>query len=79
MPSNGNGERRVNRDSIEERFFQSSLILLEGHFQRPQTYMSKAMAEVKKMVAQTLDQSLNKADVRFVLPFGVKVVAMNGC
>lgn len=65
MASNGNRERRVNKDTTEERFFQSSLLMLEGHFERPQTYMSKAMAEVKKMVAQTLDQSLNKADVRY--------------
>lgn len=57
----------MNNNSVEERFFLGALLVLEGHFQRPQTYMGKAMVEVKKMIAGTLEMSLNKADVRYVL------------
>lgn len=65
MGNHGAGRRRVNGNSVEERFFLGSLLVLEGHFQRPQTYMGKAMGEVKKMVGATLEMSLNKADVRY--------------
>ena len=66
------GAEGKNTDTIEERTFLGALVVLEGHFGRPQIYMAKAMVEVKKMIAQTLDLSLNKADVRYValrIPF----------
>jgi palmitoyltransferase len=56
--------QRPNIQSIEERSFNAALIVLELHFEREATYMAKSMVEVKKMIARTLDASLNKADVR---------------
>lgn len=61
-------KRRRNNQSEEERVFNAALILLEGHFERPKkTYLVKTMGEVKKMVGKTLDLSLNRAEVRYVL------------
>lgn len=61
-------KRRRNNQSEEERVFNGALILLEGHFERPKKmYLSKTMVEVKKMVGKTLDLSLNRAEVRYVL------------
>lgn len=64
---------KINTNSVEERFFLGALLVLEGHFQRPQTYMGKAMVEVKKMIASTLEMSLNKADVRETLAKNVSI------
>lgn len=58
--------RRKNNQSIEERCFQAALVCLELHFDVDSGLGPKTMPEVKKMIAQTLDMSLNKADVRFV-------------
>lgn len=69
----GERRRKVNENSVEERFFLGALLVLEGHFQRPQTYMGKAMVEVKKMIASTLEMSLNKADVRETLAKNVSI------
>lgn len=38
---------------------------LEGYFQKVPGFGVGTMTEVKKMVAKTLDLSLNKADVRY--------------
>jgi hypothetical protein len=57
---------RRNVDTVEERNFQASLVILELHFERPASYMANSMVEVKKMVAGTLDKSLNQATVRYV-------------
>jgi hypothetical protein len=57
---------RRNTQTIEERTFSAALIMLEAHFEKVRGVGYKTMAEVKKMIAQTLDRSLNKADVRFV-------------
>jgi palmitoyltransferase len=59
--------QRRNTQSIEERNFNTALVMLEGHFARPQSYMASSMVVVKKMVATTLEMSLNKADVRYAL------------
>lgn len=64
--SDGTMLSRRNRQTEEERNFNAALICLEHHFERPNSYLSKAMLEVKKMVAKTLDLSLNKAEVRYV-------------
>jgi palmitoyltransferase len=58
---------RVNRQSEEERVFNGALVVLEMHFQRPGTYMRETMGEAKKMVTKTLDLSLNRAEVRYVI------------
>ncbi len=62
--------RRKNIQTIDERNFNAALAVMELHFERPMGYLrvdfSKSLVEVKKMVAKTLDLSLNKADVRFV-------------
>ena len=58
---------RRNAQTIEERTFGAALIMLEAHFEKARGVGYKTMAEVKKMVAQTLDRSLNKADVRYDL------------
>jgi hypothetical protein len=63
----GKMRSRRNRQTEEERNFNASLICLEHHFERPNSYLSKAMVEVKKMVAKTLDLSLNKAEVRYAI------------
>lgn len=55
---------RRNEQTEEERNFNGALVTLELHFERPGNYLMKAMVEVKKMVARTLDLSLNKAEVR---------------
>lgn len=55
---------RRNQQTEEERNFNGALVTLELHFERPGNYLMKAMVEVKKMVARTLDLSLNKAEVR---------------
>ncbi len=57
-------QRRKNESTEEERNFNAALSVLEMHFERPGGYMRLAMGEVKKMVAKTLDLSLNKAEVR---------------
>jgi len=59
------GKRR-NESTEEERNFNAALIVLEMHFERSGNYMRGAMGEVKRMVAKTLDLSLNKAEVRYV-------------
>lgn len=59
-----NMRKRRNQQTEEERNFNAALVTLELHFERPGTYLMKAMVEVKKMVARTLDLSLNKAEVR---------------
>ncbi|MAD84995.1 MAG: hypothetical protein CL912_18710 [Deltaproteobacteria bacterium] len=56
--------QRKNEQTEEERNFNGALVTLELHFERPGQYLMKAMVEVKKMVARTLDLSLNKAEVR---------------
>jgi len=56
---------RRNKGSEEERVFNCALVVMEMHFQRPGTYMRDTMAEAKKMLAKTLDASLNKAEVRY--------------
>lgn len=56
--------RRRNVQSIEERSFQTVLICLEQHFEKQAGLGPKTLLEVKGMVKTTLDQSLNKADVR---------------
>lgn len=58
---------RANTQTIEERTFCAALIMLEAHFEKVRGVGYKTMGEVKKMVAQTLDKSLNKPDVRYVL------------
>ncbi|KAG4439426.1 hypothetical protein IFR05_005073, partial [Cadophora sp. M221] len=55
--------QRRNEQTEEERNFNGALVTLELHFERPGSYLMKAMVEVKKMVARTLDLSLNKAEV----------------
>ncbi len=60
---------RVNRQTEEERVFNGALVVLEMHFQRPGTYMRETMGEAKKMVTKTLDLSLNRAEVRYFIPF----------
>lgn len=57
--------RRSNYQTIEERSFQAVLVCLELHFAVDSGLGPKTMPEVKKMLGQTLDMSLNKADVRF--------------
>lgn len=64
---------RRNRQTEEERNFNAALICLEHHFERPNSYLSEAMKEVKKMVAKTLDLSLNKAEVRETLAKNVDI------
>jgi hypothetical protein len=70
-PESGSGNgivgRRRNNQSIEERCFQTMLICLEQHFEKKAGLGPKTMPEVKAMIKTTLDQSLNKADVRYVL------------
>jgi len=63
--------QRRNTQSIEERNFNTALVMLEGHFARPQSYMASSMVVVKKMVATTLEMSLNKADVRYAFFYPV--------
>ncbi|EKD13949.1 uncharacterized protein L3040_005441 [Drepanopeziza brunnea f. sp. 'multigermtubi'] len=65
--------KRRNQQTEEERNFNAALVTLELHFERPGTYLMKAMVEVKKMVARTLDLSLNKAEVRETLAKNVDV------
>jgi palmitoyltransferase len=62
----GDMASRRNTQTIEERTFSAALIMLEAHFEKVRGVGYKTMGEVKKMIAQTLDRSLNKADVRFV-------------
>jgi len=57
--------QRKNEQSIEERSFQATLVCLELHFAVDSGLGPKTMPEVKKMIARTLDMSLNRADVRF--------------
>ncbi|KAG9231201.1 hypothetical protein BJ875DRAFT_127994 [Amylocarpus encephaloides] len=57
-------EGRVNNQTIEERTFCGALIMLEAHFQKTRGVGHKTMGEVKKMIAQALNRSLNNADVR---------------
>ncbi|KAE9380808.1 hypothetical protein N431DRAFT_396050 [Stipitochalara longipes BDJ] len=64
---------RVNKQSEEERGFNGALVVLEMHFERPNTYMRETMAEAKKMVGKTLDLSLNKAEVREMLAKNVDI------
>ena len=58
---------RKNTQSIEERSFNTALIMLEGHFEEKAGFGQKTMGNVKKIVGATLDASLNKADVRYAL------------
>ncbi|KAE8445135.1 hypothetical protein EG329_013737 [Mollisiaceae sp. DMI_Dod_QoI] len=69
---------RKNNQSAEERVFNGALIALEGHFEglleKPKrTPLIKTMGEVKKMVAKTLDLSLNRAEVREKLAKNVDI------
>ncbi|CZS96846.1 hypothetical protein WAI453_010192 [Rhynchosporium graminicola] len=64
---------RRNQQTEEERNFNGALVTLELHFERPGSYLMKAMVEVKKMVGKTLDLSLNKAEVRETLAKNVDV------
>ncbi|KAK0120215.1 hypothetical protein ONS95_011621 [Cadophora gregata] len=64
---------RKNEQTEEERNFNGALVTLELHFERPGQYLMKAMVEVKKMVARTLDLSLNKAEVRETLAKNVDI------
>jgi palmitoyltransferase len=61
----GDMASRRNTQTIEERTFSAALIMLEAHFEKVRGVGYKTMGEVKKMIAQTLDRSLNKADVRY--------------
>ncbi|KAF4630940.1 hypothetical protein G7Y89_g7193 [Cudoniella acicularis] len=54
----------ANTQTIEESCFCAALIVLEGHYEKPRLMGYKSMEAAKKMIAQTLDRSLNKADVR---------------
>ncbi|PBP27758.1 essential cytoplasmic protein [Diplocarpon rosae] len=65
--------KRRNQQTEEERNFNAALVTLELHFERPGTYLQKAMVEVKKMIAKTLDLSLNKAEVRETLAKNVDI------
>ncbi|KAI6715201.1 hypothetical protein JHW43_002319 [Diplocarpon mali] len=65
--------KRRNQQTEEERNFNAALVTLELHFERPGTYLQKAMVEVKRMIARTLDLSLNKADVRETLAKNVDI------
>lgn len=56
--------RRKNTQSIEEKVFNGALIAVEAHF-RKMKIGPKSAPEIKRMVAATLDKSLNKADVRY--------------
>jgi len=70
-PNGVRGEfRRKNTQSIEEKCFNASLVLLEGHFSGMKIG-PKTGPMLKKMVSGTLDKSLNKAEVRYgcCLPF----------
>lgn len=62
--------RRKNAQTIEERGFQACLICLELHFAPVGGLGPKTMPEVKKMIGNALDMSLNRAEVRFVCCFG---------
>jgi hypothetical protein len=57
--------KRRNTQSIEEKNFNGALTLLEGHFEGMKIG-PKTGPSIKKMVAGTLDKSLNKAEVRYV-------------
>jgi hypothetical protein len=57
--------QRRNRQTEEERCFVAALVVMELHFEKPNSYMRESMVEVKKMVARTLDASLNKSEVRY--------------
>ena len=59
--------RRPNTQTIEERYFQGALICLELRYETKGGIGPKTIPEVKKMVGHTLELSLNKADVRYVL------------
>ncbi|TVY39740.1 hypothetical protein LSUB1_G004172, partial [Lachnellula subtilissima] len=62
----GNGKfKRRNVQSIEEKSFNGALVAVKGHFEGLK-FGPKSSPEVRKMVAGTLDKSLNAADVRFV-------------
>jgi hypothetical protein len=67
LGENGTMSRRRNIQSIEERSFQAVLICLEQHFEKKPGLGSKTLPEVKTMVKTTLDQSLNKAHVRYAI------------
>ena len=62
----GNKMERKNTQTIEERSFNTALIMIEGHFESKAGFGHKTMGNVKKTVGATLDASLNKADVRYV-------------
>lgn len=59
-------KERPNNGTIEERLFNAALLCLEFHFERPQSAMPICMERVKKIVADTLDKSLKRAEVRYV-------------
>lgn len=67
---NGSGSgrfKRKNTQSIEEKSFNGALVAVKGHFEGLR-FGPKSSPEVRKMVAGTLDKSLNAADVRCVSP-----------
>ncbi|KAH8684475.1 hypothetical protein BGZ60DRAFT_366265 [Tricladium varicosporioides] len=53
-----------NTQTVEESNFCGALIVLEGHFEKGRLMGPQTMEQTKKMVAMTLDRSLNKPDVR---------------
>jgi len=63
--NNAQVSQRRNNYSLEERGFLMALTCMEGHFQRIPGFERKTMAQVKTIVQQTLDKSLNKPEVRY--------------
>jgi hypothetical protein len=57
--------KRKNVQSIEEKSFNGALVAVKAHFEGLK-FGPKSSPEVRKMVAGTLDKSLNAADVRSV-------------
>lgn len=57
--------RRKNIYPLEARGFLMALTCLEAHFQRLPGFERRTMPQVKKIVSQTLEMSLQRADVRY--------------
>jgi hypothetical protein len=63
--------QRKNTQTIEERSFQAALIGLEIRFEETPGLGAKSIPnskpDIKKMITNTLEMSLHKADVRYAL------------
>ena len=57
--------QRKNTCEIEERAFLAALITLEGHFERMPAFGARTSPQTKRIIQNTLDYSLNRADVRY--------------